>query len=73
MTLVELLLASTVVLAISSAAVDTPHLYRPRNSVSFWVFGPVWTALYLIMGIAAYLVWKKGLEAPGVKRHCGCF
>ena len=31
------------------------------------MFGPAWTLLYLMMGIALYLVWRKGLSEPGVK------
>lgn len=31
--------------------------YTPPNSV----FGPVWTTLYLLMGISVFLVWQSGL------------
>lgn len=41
------------------------QLIRPPLSPPNWVFGPVWTVLYLFMGIAAFLVWKKaGKQKP---------
>jgi tryptophan-rich sensory protein len=40
---------------------------RPAWAPPNFLFGPVWSALYLMMGIAAWLVWRKaGMSgAPG--------
>ena len=48
-------------------------LAKPTFSPPSWVFGPVWTALYVLMGISLFLVWRKGLGYPHVKTGLGLF
>lgn len=48
-------------------------LAKPSWAPPNWLFGPVWTALYTLMAIALYLVWREGLERKDVKIAVGIF
>lgn len=47
--------------AIASASAGTFYgqLIRPSWAPPAWLFGPVWSVLYVLMGVAAWLVWRE--------------
>lgn len=47
--------------AFTSSSVDGWYrtIQKPDWNPPNWVFGPVWTALYLMMAVAAWLVWRS--------------
>jgi translocator protein len=48
-------------------------LAKPSFNPPAWLFGPAWTLLYLLMAVAAWLVWKQGIGAAGVKLALAVF
>jgi benzodiazapine receptor len=42
-------------------------LEKPFFTPPSWLFAPAWITLYLLMAVAAFLIWRKGLAHEGVK------
>jgi len=72
----KLVVAIALPLAIGSiagmfTAKAIPGWYATLNQPSFsppnWIFGPVWTLLYILMGISFYLIWN--LEPGKLRRQ----
>ena len=39
-----------------------PALLKPAGTPPPWIFGPVWSLLYLLMAVAAWLVWRQRIH-----------
>lgn len=66
--IVAVVAASTIGgLASRTAADDYGRLQQPGFAPPSWVFGPTWTVLYLLMAVAAWLVWRTG-PSPETRR-----
>ncbi len=49
------------------------QLAKPAFTPPSWVFGPVWTVLYVLMGIAFFLVWQKNFKGAGRNAAIGAY
>lgn len=48
-------------------------LAKPSFNPPNWVFGPVWTVLYVMMAYAVYRIWQLDRESPGRVRALTLF
>ena len=51
----------------SSVQTWYPNLVKPAFTPPNYLFGPVWTVLYILMGVAAGMVWARGSHHSWVK------
>lgn len=73
--LIKLIIAIAIPLSVGSFSSfltsDTMQQYQKLEQPSFappgWIFPVVWTILFILMGIASYRVYNKGLQNPDVK------
>ena len=73
-------IGACVVLGAAGGVVTAPQietwyatLDKPGFTPPSWVFGPVWTTLYALQGVAAWLIWRSGLDRRIARLALGLF
>ena len=59
----------------TSSSIDTWYatLEKPTFNPPSWLFAPVWTTLYFLMGISLFLISRHGLRKGGIKLAISIF
>lgn len=59
----------------TTSAIDTWYttLQKPVFNPPSWIFGPVWTLLYLVMGISLYIFWNTKTNAKEKRQGLSLF
>lgn len=55
------------VFTVSSISTWYVTLSKPVFNPPNWLFGPVWTILYVLIGVSIYIVWQRGLKTKKVR------
>lgn len=48
-------------------------LLKPEFHPPNWIFAPIWTLLFILIGISLYLVWSRGWKEPLVRKGLAMF